>query len=213
MPFDDVISMLIPRLAACRVERVTLDGFRAESHGRFRGDRDSFAVTVATVRKLAACGLLCTPNSLAEDEEYRELCEFATANGAAYVLMNPLSSMGRGVRSRGKLASSQEHMQRIRALTAPFSGPGLDVVHIRFPNAEGLPLAGCEAGTIIYVFTGGAVTVCPYLVFAARSPQSRHDPGEFPAAVIASGERIGSIDAEVCPVATGKRRLLPVIPA
>jgi len=134
MPYDDITSLLIPRLQACRVERVTLtggeptihphfigivqalrgagmqvgfctnattlteaqiselagiggvhanvslDGFRAESHGRFRGDRGSFAVTVATVRKLAAAGLLqgllCTPNSLADDEEYRELCEF-----------------------------------------------------------------------------------------------------------------------------------------
>ena len=235
MPYDDVISLLTPRLAECRVERVTLtggeptihpqfvaivralrlagmdvgictnattladeqvaelagiggvhvnvslDGFRAESHGRFRGDRDSFGVTVATVRKLAAAGLLqgllCTPNSLAEDEEYRELCEFAVASGAAYVLMNPLSSMGRGVRSRGKLASGDEHMRRIRALTAPFSGPGLEVVHIRFPSVDGASLAGCEAGTIIYVFTGGAVTISPYLVFAARTPQSRHDPG------------------------------------
>jgi radical SAM protein with 4Fe4S-binding SPASM domain len=252
-----------PSITVGRVHvNISLDGFRAESHGRFRGDRDSFAVTVATVRKLAAAGLLqgllCTPNSLAEDEEYRELCEFATANGAAYVLMNPLSSMGRGVRSRRRLASSDEHMQRIRALTAPFSGPDLEVVHIRFPNAEGLPLAGCEAGTIIYVFTGGAVTVCPYLVFAARTPQSRHDPGEFmvgniftdadiaaqldgykfseryamganptcaacgiaeqcgkgcPAAVIAAGERIGSLDAEACPVASGGRRLLPLASA
>jgi radical SAM protein with 4Fe4S-binding SPASM domain len=241
---------------------VSLDGFRAESHGRFRGDRDSFAVTVATVRKLAAArllqGLLCTPNSLAEDEEYRELCEFARASGAAYVLMNPLSSMGRGVKSRGRLASGEDHMQRIHALTAPFSGPDLEVVHIRFPNTEGLPLAGCAAGTIIYVFTGGAVTVCPYLVFAARAPLSRHDPGEFivgnifadpdiaarldgyrfsdryqaganpactscgiaaqcgkgcPAAVIASGEQIGSLDADVCPVAVGGRPLLPVAPA
>jgi radical SAM protein with 4Fe4S-binding SPASM domain len=316
MHYDDITRLLIPRLAQCRVERVTLtggeptihpqflpivdafrnagmdvgictnattlddeqiarlaaiggvhvnvslDGFRPESHGRFRGDRDSFAVTVTTVRKVAAAGLLqgllCTPNSLAEDEEYRELCEFAAATGAAYVLMNPLSSMGRGVKSRGKLASADEHMQRIHALTAPFSGPGLEVVHIRFPNTERLPLAGCEAGTIIYVFTGGAVTVCPYLVFAARTPQSRHDPGEFiagniftdpdiadrldgyrfseryqvganptcascgiagqcgkgcPAAVIASGERIGGLDAEVCPVAPGGRRMLPVATA
>ena len=162
---------------------VSLDGFRAESHGRFRGDRDSFAVTVATVRKLAAAGLLqgllCTPNSLAEDEEYRELCEFAAGNGASYVLMNPLSSMGRGVKSRGKLSSGEEHMRRIRALTAPFDSPDLEIVHIRFPSTGGQPLAGCEAGTIIYVFTAGEVTVCPYLVFAARTPQSRHDPGEF----------------------------------
>ncbi len=156
---------------------VSLDGFRPESHGRFRGDRGSFAVTVATVRKLAAAGLLqgllCTPNSLAEDEEYRELCAFAAASGAAYVLMNPLSSMGRGVRSRGRLAGTDERMRRIHDLTSPFSGPGLEIVHIKFPNDDGLPLAGCEAGTIIYVFTGGDVTVCPYLVFAARTPQSR----------------------------------------
>jgi radical SAM protein with 4Fe4S-binding SPASM domain len=316
MPYSAVTEILIPRLRACRVDRVTLtggeptvhpqfpgivrafraagmevgvctnattltdgqvselaslggvhvnvslDGFRAQSHGRFRGDRGSFAVTLATVRKLAAAGLLqgllCTPNSLAEDEEYRDLCEFAAANGAAYVLMNPLSSMGRGVKSRARLAGSDEHMRRIRDLTAPFGSPGLEVVHIRFPNDDGLPLAGCEAGTIIYVFTGGDVTVCPYLVFAARTPQSRHDPGEFvvgniftdpqisglldayklgeryqvgvnptcgscgisgecgkgcPAAVIASGERIGAVDTEVCPVTSGARRLLPLAPA
>jgi radical SAM protein with 4Fe4S-binding SPASM domain len=316
MPYDDIAGILIPRLAACGVDRVTLtggeptihsrftdvarafraagmdvgvctnattltdgqigelatvggvhvnvslDGFRAESHGRFRGDRDSFAVTVATVRKLAGAGLLqgllCTPNSLAEDEEYRELCEFAAENGAAYVLMNPLSSMGRGVKSQGRLAESDEHMRRIHDLTAPFSSPGLEIVHIRFPNASGLPLAGCEAGNIIYVFTGGDLTVCPYLIFAARTPQSRHDPREFivgniltdpmisdlldayhfgdrypagdnptcrscgiagqcgkgcPAAVIASGERIGALDADVCPVTSETRRLLPLMPA
>lgn len=172
--------------------------------------------------------------------------------------MNPLSSMGRGVKSRGRLADSDEHMRRIQDLTSPFSGRGLEVVHIRFPNAYGLPLAGCEAGNIIYVFTSGEVTVCPYLVFAARTPQSRHDPGEFivgniftdpaiadlldaydfgqryqvggnptcrscdiagqcgkgcPAAVIASGERIGAVDTEVCPVTSGARRLLPLMPA
>ncbi len=315
MPYADVASLVIPRLAACRVDRVTLtggeptihpqftgivrafrsagmgvgictnattltdsqiselatiggvhvnvslDGFRAESHGRFRGDRGSFAVTLATVRKLAAAGLLqgllCTPNSLAEDEEYRELCEFAAGNGASYVLMNPLSSMGRGVKSRARLAGSDEHMRRIHDLTSPFSGAGLEIVHIRFPNDEGLPLAGCEAGNIIYVFTAGAVAVCPYLVFAARTPQSRHDPDEFivgniftdpgigarldsyslrdryqpgsnptcrscgiagqcgkgcPAAVIASGDRIGAIDAEVCPVTSNSRRQLPLTP-
>ena len=84
--------------------------------------------------------------------------------------MNPLSSMGRGVKSRGKLQAATEHMRRIRALTAPFDSPDLEIVHIRFPNTDGQPLAGCEAGTIIYVFTAGEVTVCPYLVFAARTP-------------------------------------------
>src|SRR5260370_7261417 len=70
-------------------------------------------------------------------------------------------------------------MRQIHELTATFDGTGLDVVHIRFPSTGGRPLAGCQAGTIIYVFTAGEVTVCPYLVFAARTPQSQHDPAEF----------------------------------
>jgi MoaA/NifB/PqqE/SkfB family radical SAM enzyme len=64
---------------------VSLDGFRPDSHGRFRGDRSSFATTVATVRKLATAGLLqgllCTPNTLAQDAEFSELCEFAAEQG------------------------------------------------------------------------------------------------------------------------------------
>jgi radical SAM protein with 4Fe4S-binding SPASM domain len=240
---------------------VSLDGFRPQSHGRFRGDQQSFHTTIATVKALAAAGLLqgllCTPNSLAEDQEYRELCEFAVQQGARYVLLNPLSSMGRGVRSRGRLAATEEHMRHIRELTAGFDSAELDVVHIRFPST-GRPLASCEAGNIIYVFTPGEVTVCPYLIFAARTPQSVHDPAEFivgniftdpdiadrldaydfqsrhpmgrnltcgscglsgacgkgcPAAVISAGQRIGAVDAEVCPVAAGDRALLPLAPA
>lgn len=162
---------------------VSLDGFAADSHGKFRGDRASFDVTVATVEKLGAAGilqgLLCTPNSLAQNEEYARLCAFAQENGARYVLLNPLGSMGRGVKSRAKLAKTTLHMREIFELTAPFDGPELDIAHIRFPNTEGRPLAGCEAGTIIYVFTPGEVTVCPYLVFAARTPASRHADTEF----------------------------------
>ncbi|MGH3404699.1 MAG: hypothetical protein ACRDRJ_19675 [Streptosporangiaceae bacterium] len=58
------------------------------------------SVTVATVPALAAAGLLqgllCTPNSLAEDREYRELCEFAVQLGVEYVRLNPLSSRWAG---------------------------------------------------------------------------------------------------------------------
>jgi MoaA/NifB/PqqE/SkfB family radical SAM enzyme len=135
---------------------VSLDGFAATSHGRFRGDRASFAVTVATVRRLAKAGLLqgllCTPNNLAEAGEYGELCQFAVDCGAAYVLMNPLSSMGRGVKAKSRLAASTAAMNQIREETQPYAGQ-LDLAHIRFPNENGLPLAGCEAGRIIYVFT------------------------------------------------------------
>ncbi|MEU4806352.1 radical SAM protein [Actinosynnema sp. NPDC023587] len=237
MPPADVVGKVIPRLAQCRVTRVTLtggeptlhpdfmsivrafraagmqvgictnattldnqriaeltaigdihcnvslDGFAAESHGRFRGDRASFDVTVDTVRKLASAGLLqgllCTPNTLARNEEYAELCAFAHEQGARYVLLNPLGSMGRGVKSQRTLAKTTLHMQDIFQRTIGFDGPDLDIVHIRFPNTESKPLAGCEAGTILYVFTPGEVTVCPYLVFAARTPASQHVDTEF----------------------------------
>ncbi|MGI8817274.1 MAG: radical SAM protein [Pseudonocardia sp.] len=120
---------------------VSLDGFAADSHGKFRGDRASFAVTVAAVEKLGAAGilqgLLCTPNSLAQNEEYAMLCAFARENEARYVLLNPLGSMGRGVKSQGRLAKTTLHMQEIHALIAPFDGPELDIAHIRFPNTEG----------------------------------------------------------------------------
>jgi len=316
MGYDDIVDKVIPRLAACRVDRVTLtggeptihpefldvvrafrragmgvgvctnattlreaqiaelaeiggvhcnvslDGFRPESHGKFRGDRDSFHATIATIEALAKSGLLqgllCTPNSLAEDIEYRQLCQFAVEHGAEYVLMNPLSSMGRGVKAGRALAATEQRMLRIHQMTDPFDGPDLDVVRIRFPNTQGKPLAGCEAGRVIYVFTPGEVAVCPYLVFAAKTPQSKHDPAEFivgniltdldiagrlddyngverlemganptcrscgiadscgkgcPAAVIATGQRVGALDAETCPITTAERRLLPLIPA
>lgn len=236
MPLDQIVELVIPRLAEARVRRVTLtggeptihpdflpiveafrvagmdvgictnatkldddqiaelarlgvhcnvslDGFARESHGRFRGDVDSFDVTVDTARRLAAAGilqgLLCTPNNKATNDEYARLCEFAREHGARYVLLNPLSTMGRGVTAQRVLAKSSVHMQEIFELTEPYADETLDIAHIRFPNTEGRALAGCEAGTIIYVFTPGDVAVCPYLVFAARTPVSQYEPGEF----------------------------------
>jgi radical SAM protein with 4Fe4S-binding SPASM domain len=176
---EDQMKALAKLGAHCNV---SLDGFSPESHGRFRGDKRSFATTVATIRALAEHGLLqgllVTPNNLAEFEEYSKLCEFAVENGATYVLMNPLSSMGRGVKSTGKLATPDVMMRQIASTTSSFTDI-IEIVYIRFPNERKLPLAGCEAGTIIYVFTRGELTVCPYLVFAARTPQSKHRAEEF----------------------------------
>lgn len=161
---------------------VSLDGFRPESHGKFRGNVGSFATTIKTIRQLAEHrllqGLLVTPNNLAEAEEYAALCDFARQNGATYVLMNPLSNFGRGVKSKLRLATSVETMQRIRMMTEPFQQQ-MELTYIRFPNEKKLPLASCDAGHIIYVFVHGELTVCPYLVFAARTPQSQHRPEEF----------------------------------
>lgn len=227
---------------------VSLDGFSAESHGRFRGNKDSFSTTIETIRQLSQHkllqGLLVTPNYHAEVEEYAQLCRFAVQNGAKYVLMNPLSSMGRGVKTRSKLGSPSSTMLKIKEATSPFREE-VELAMIRFPNEDRLPLASCEAGNIIYVFTRGEMTVCPYLVFAANTPGSKHYPQEFivgnifkdadiaqklseyrlheryrvgdnstchscdlksacgkgcPAAIISSGQKIGSVDKEVCPI-------------
>ncbi|MEU5498017.1 radical SAM protein [Streptomyces griseofuscus] len=239
---------------------VSLDGFSADSHGVFRGRPEGFEETVETVKRFARAGilqgLLCTPNNLAEDREYAELCAFAKEQGAKYVLMNPLGEMGRGAaKGAQKLRRPDDHMRHIAELTMPFADEDLELVHIRFPN-DGKPLAGCEAGTIIYVFTKGEVTVCPYLVFAARTRVSQHPDTDFivgnvwehddiaarldayrfherwtvgdnptcgscalnkgcgkgcPAAVVASGQRIGAVDSELCPVVPRQTRMLPVV--
>jgi radical SAM protein with 4Fe4S-binding SPASM domain len=161
---------------------VSFDGFRPESHGKFRGNQASFATTLATTRKFAEAGLLqgllSTPNALTEVGEFASLCEFAVEVGAEYVLMNPLSSFGRGVKSQGRLAADDDKMRAIQAVTERFRERGLDLTHIRFPN-EDKPLSGCDIGKLIYVFADGALAVCPYIVFAARTPQSKYPDTDF----------------------------------
>ncbi|MEU6729312.1 radical SAM protein [Nonomuraea wenchangensis] len=161
---------------------VSFDGFRPGSHGKFRGETASFDVTVATTRAFAEAGLLqgllSTPNTLTQVDEFGDLCRFAVEVGAQYVLMNPLSLFGRGVKSAGRMAAGEEKMRAIADVTRRFRREGIDIVHIRFPNDD-KPLSGCDAGKLIYVFADGATAVCPYLVFAARTPQSRHPDSDF----------------------------------
>lgn len=163
---------------------VSLDGFAEESHSVFRGLPGCFAETIDTIKRFAKAGilqgLLCTPNNLAEDREYRDLVAFAKEQGATYVLMNPLGSMGRGAskKAQGKLRTPDDQMREIAAMTAPFEADGMEMVNIRFPNTD-KPLAPCEAGNIIYVFTDGGVAICPYLVFAARTKVSQHPDSDF----------------------------------
>lgn len=167
----------------CVEVNVSLDGFSPDSHGRFRGDRGSFEKTVRHTKRLAAAGILkgvlSTPNSYASPDEYAELFDFADDQGAQYVLLNPLSSFGRGIRTRGRLAADENTMRHIqRSIEARAPTAGAEAVFIRFPN-ETQPLSGCIAGDIFYVQVDGRTTVCPYLLFAAESPDSKHDAEEF----------------------------------
>lgn len=161
---------------------VSLDGFSETSHSVFREKYSSFEKTIETIKALSEKnllqGLLVTPNNLAEVSEYKELCNFAVNNGTTYVLMNPLSPMGRGADSIKELAASAEFMTEVKKETKSF-GNKIDMVYIRFPNEEKLPLNSCEAGNIIYIFTPGEVTVCPYLVFATNNPESLYSPDQF----------------------------------
>jgi len=145
---------------------VSLDGFSAESHGRFRGNKSSFFKTIETIQLLSQYdllqGILVTPNNLATIEEYSELCDFAVQNKAQYVLMNPLSRFGRGTKSMNKLSAPDEVMYKIRETTSRFRDQ-IEIVNIRFPNTDELPLAPCIAGSIISIFVDGSVTVCAYL--------------------------------------------------
>lgn len=177
---DDQIAEL-KRLGRVHVN-VSFDGFRRESHGRFRGNALSFDETVDAARRLGRAGLLqgflSTPNSFTTPADYTALTEFAHETGAEYLLMNPLSSFGRGARSRGRLAAGADSMNAIRAAAETSSAGAIEIVPIRFPNDDA-PLGSCIAGEIIYVFVDGAVAVCPYLVFAARTPASRYADTEF----------------------------------
>ena len=176
---------------------VSLDGFRPQSHGKFRGNVGSFHTTVATIRKFADAGLLqgllSTPNALTDVEEFADLCEFAVDVGADYLLMNPLSSFGRGVKSQGRLAADTDKMRAIHQVTERFRHQGVELVHIRFPNDD-KPLAGCDAGKLIYVFADGLTAVCPYLVFAARTPQSRYPDTDFLVGNILDDDVTGTLD-------------------
>ena len=177
---EDAIRQLV-ELRRVKVN-VSMDGFSQDSHGRFRGRRESFEVTVANLRRLSQAGLLkgvlCTPNALGTPEEYGRLANFAGDLGAAYLLMNPLSNFGRGVRSRRALAASDHAMRDIQASVNAAASLDLDVTYVRFPNRPE-PLAGCIAGDILYVFVNGDVAVCPYLAFATDNPGSAHDRNEF----------------------------------
>lgn len=161
---------------------VSLDGSTAESHGRFRGNVGSFEITASSVRRLAQAGLLkgilSTPNALAGEQEYDALFDLTKELGAEYLLMNPLSSFGRGIRNR-RLRAEEEAMERIQiriGQRATSADP--EPVFIRFPNSF-LPLTNCMAGEVLYVFVNGDVTVCPYLVFATENPGAQHSRDEF----------------------------------
>jgi len=160
---------------------VSLHGFTSKSHDRFMGEKGAFEKCKIAIKLLSDYGLLqgllVTPNCLTELDEYAKLCEFAIRNKAKYVLMNPLSPMGRGFVNVTKYAASESMLRSIKEITHKYVNK-IQIVYIRFPN-DNLPLGSCEAGNILYVFVNGNVSVCAYLDFAANTPISLYDPEDF----------------------------------
>lgn len=178
---DDLIELMVG-LRRVKVN-VSLDGLSAASHGRFRGNLASFESTARNARRLAEAGLLkgvlSTPNSLAASAEYAALYDLARELEAEYLLLNPLSSFGRGIATRRRLAADENAMDEIRTLVLSHSDPmGPEPVFIRFPNSSE-PLTGCMAGDILYISVDGRTTVCPYLVFATENTGAQHSADEF----------------------------------
>lgn len=163
---------------------VSLDGFNTKSHGKFRGNISSYTFNkiidnICMLGNLKLLnGILVTPNNYASIEEYVELCEFAKRIGSKYVLMNPLSPFGRGTKTQ-LLSYTNEKMIELRNRTMPLNSENFEIVYIRFPNTNSLPLAQCSMGDIPYIFCNGDVAICPYMVFAAQSESNDYLPTDF----------------------------------
>lgn len=163
---------------------VSLDGFKCESHGKFRGGLSSsdFSDLIKNIELLGKYGLLngilTTPNKYATLDEYESICHFAKDVGAKYVLMNPLSPFGRGTKTQS-LAYTEAEMNKLKESTLPLQSDGFEIVYIRFPNVEQLPIGACSMGMIPYIFCNGDVAICPYMVFAAQSNTNHYRPDAF----------------------------------
>lgn len=180
-----VSEAFLDEIQDCPVHfNVSLDGFSASTHGKFRGnenaqlfERIKSNIMVLGNRKLLK-GILVTPNRYSSLFEYKEICHFAKHCGAEYVLMNPLSQFGRGEENASK-AFDKNQMEALRRETEECNSEDMEMVYIRFPNSKKKPLGECVAGKIMYIFTNGDIAYCPYMVFAARNSVSRYSEEMF----------------------------------
>lgn len=163
---------------------ISLDGFRKESHGKFRGNMSQiqFNDLIDNIRYIGKLellnGILTTPNRYATIEEYVDLCKFAMTVGAKYILMNPLSPFGRG-NGVENLAYSREELIELKEKTQNLATESFEIVYIRFPNVDKLPIGKCYMGTIPYIFYNGDIAICPYMVFASESDTNKYNSKDF----------------------------------
>jgi MoaA/NifB/PqqE/SkfB family radical SAM enzyme len=163
---------------------ISLDGFSFGSHGKFRGMKNSTDFdqllsnisNIGTIGKLN--GLLCTPNSFCEEQEFADICKFGKTNHAKYILFNPLSKIGRGQQSLG-FTVKENIFDKIKESTRFFIDENFEVLYIRFPNTKKQLLPQCVLGNMFYVFTNGDTALCPYMVFACKNDNSPYSNNQF----------------------------------
>ena len=90
--------------------------------------------------------------------------------------MNPLSEFGRGA-DKNSLGYTKEKLIELREKTNRLMDDSFEMVYIRFPN-NGKKLSQCKYGKVLYLFTGGDLAICPYMVFAANG-ENRYNAKDF----------------------------------
>lgn len=168
---------------------VSLDGMSYKSHGTFRGinSQYQFDRTLQNIRLIGKYnmlnGVLTTPNKLSTIDEYVLLCDFAIEAGAKYLLLNPLSPLGRGKFASEYVITSNElnniKQQLDSHISCNYNSTLFEVVYIRFPNIDSKMNSTCSAGMIPYIFVNGDIAICPYVVFAAENIDNDYIKSDF----------------------------------
>jgi radical SAM protein with 4Fe4S-binding SPASM domain len=170
MTRDDIAGKVLPRLLQARVELVTLTGGEPFAHP------DLLAICDAVLALGLSLGV-CTNATLASDEQIAHLAR----SGAVHV---NVSFDGFRPESHGKLRGSVSSFATTLATTRKFAAAGMLQGLLSTPNML------TEPGE----FADGLTAVCPYLVFAARTPQSAYPDSDFLVGNILDGEIADALD-------------------
>ena len=153
---------------------VSLDGFKESSYERFRGvQKGSFNKVIKNIEKLSNYnllkGLLVTPNVYSEIADYVELVNFADRISAEFVLFNQLSEYGRGVNSR--LGYTDIELSELKTKIQSIDRK-IEIIFARFPDEIASQIK-CGYDKILYVYTTGEFTFCPYVSFINEDVKRR----------------------------------------
>ncbi|MCT4507272.1 MAG: radical SAM protein [Tepidibacter sp.] len=160
---------------------VSLDGFSETSYSNFRGVNNKFFSVKQTIEHIGKIGLLkgilVTPNIYSSIDEYVDLCKFAKANNAKYVLFNPIAPLGRGVDNVNICGVSDSFLNNLYASTAKLKDSNFDINYIRFPIIKKSKIANCIYNRLYYIYANGNITKCPYVSFSQNMEEKANIDG------------------------------------